>query len=153
MRLAVTLLLTLFLLCLAVSAAAQLPCPDDEINATSRADTIFIEHRHAERNCCYDLQLRLEVAGQDVDFFEGETGAPCDCICCFDLRYSASNFAAGHYNLRFWNGDGTEFYGSVAIDVDGGGQAPKIASADRGECVDPVTVAPTTWSLMKKLFR
>jgi hypothetical protein len=132
---------------------AQLPCPEDEIEVVARADTLFVEHRNAFRNCCYELKLDFNVNEEIIDFYEGETGPPCDCMCCFNLRYSASGFAAGHYTVRVWNGDGTELFGSVEVDVKGEAGAPEIVTTDLGKCIGPTPIDPKTWSSVKEIFK
>ena len=145
--------MTMLVTILVTPLGAQLPCPDDEVQVVAHADTLLVEHRHAFRNCCTELSLDFTVGEGIVDFYEGETGPLCDCMCCFDLHYSACGFAAGHYTVRLWNGDGTELYGSVEVDVTGEVDTPEIVTADLGKCIGPSPVMPKTWSLVKEIYK
>ena len=136
----IALLVLFLLLVVAPAASAQYPCEDDIVYAYADADTIFVEHLNAERNCCSTLTVDMEVAESIVDFYEGETGEFCFCMCCFNVSYDASGFEAGHYTVRVWNFDGSELYGEVDVDVRVDGLVPTVANIDRGECITPTDV-------------
>ncbi len=126
------LVLGLIALTLLVPVVRAQDCEPDEIIATSMADTIFVDHLRAERNCCTDLTIEVEADGFVVDFFEGNAGDWCLCLCCFNLNYSAHGFAAGHYVVRVWNEDGSELFGETEVDVEGNGEIPTVATFERG---------------------
>lgn len=133
--------------------AAQGLCPEDEVVVGASADTVSVQHQNAERNCCYELVVEFTSDATTIDFFEGATGDPCRCDCCFDLSYSACGFPAGTYTVRVWNEDGSELYGSAEIEVAGDASAPEMVMLDLGPCVGPTASSTATWSLMKKIYR
>jgi hypothetical protein len=138
---------------LAAPLAAQALCPADDVRVVAWADTISVEHWNAERNCCYELAVDLTVAENVIDFYEGSAGEPCRCDCCFDLNYSAGGFAAGHYTVRVWNGDGTELFASVEVDVAGDAGMPGMLTSNRGECVGPTPADAPTWGFVKEIYK
>jgi hypothetical protein len=131
-------LLCTLLLAAASTAAAQEECDPDQILATSNADTIFVQHLNAYKNCCLELVVDVEVDGFIVDFYESDIGEPCDCMCCFHLAYDADGFAAGHYTVRVWTGN--HLYGEAEVDVEGPGSIPRIGSVESGPCSEPAAV-------------
>lgn len=146
----------LFLLASGFPAApltAQDLCPADELFLEVSADTVFVEHWNAERNCCFELAVQFTAEANTIDFYEGATGDPCRCDCCFNLRYSACGFSAGTYTVRVWNEDGTELYGSVEVEVGGAADAPDLVAADLGQCVGPTPSSLATWGLVKEIYR
>ncbi len=127
-------------------------CAAPRVEVTSRADTIFIRHLDAERNCCTDLAVRAIVAGYIAEFYEGDAGDSCRCTCCFDLSYDASGFPAGLYTVRVLSDDGTIVHGEATVEVAGSGEAPVLGASSRGEC----KVTPTeraNWGRLKVLYR
>lgn len=141
------------------TVSAQFDCGPDLILAKASGDTIFVQHLQAERNCCTDLTLRMEVAGEVVDFYEGDGGDWCYCICCFELAYDANGFAPGQYLVRVWNEDGSELYGEADVEVPGSGMAPQIGSLERGDCLttadtpDGGSPIPITWGAVRARYR
>ena len=151
-RIAVVIGAMLLVLFLAPSVAGQTPCPPDQVTAQARADSIFVVHASAERNCCSTLTLRMIAGGFVADFYEGEAEPFCRCDCCFDIRYDAHAFAAGHWLVRVWNDAGTELFGAAEVDVAGAGGGMLLGSMDRGDCVS-VAVQPSTWSAVRRNYR
>lgn len=135
------------------SLAAQNLCPADEMAVATSADTVYVTHWNAERNCCLELAMEFSADPSTIDFFEGSMGESCRCDCCFDLHYYACGFPNGHYTVRLWNGDGTELYGSSEIDLQGDSSSPRLLGSNRGPCVGPSPVRRATWCLMKRMFR
>jgi len=126
-------------------------CGPDRITARSVADTIFVQHAQATRNCCTDLQLQVHTVAFVANFYEAETGTSCHCTCCFVLRYEAHGFAAGRYLVRVWDEQGTVLYGETEVDVSGVGTAPTVGWADRGDCQgEPIRSA--TWAMIRGLY-
>lgn len=136
----VALLVLFLLLFVAPAASAQWDCEADVIYAYAVADTIYVQHLNAERNCCATLAVDMVLEESIVNFYEAETGEFCTCMCCFNLDYDANGFAAGHYVVRVWNHDGSEFYGEAEVNVDRNGLVPMVANLDRGECLTPAEV-------------
>jgi hypothetical protein len=139
---------------------AQVDCEPDAIYAYSIADTIFVQHFNALRNCCTSLTLDVLVGEWVVDFYEGEAGDWCTCICCFSLAYDAHGFAAGHYTVRVWNETGSVLYGETEVDVEGSGVIPTVGNLDRGDCLTPAEVedeppdeVPMTWGRIRSSYR
>ena len=143
---------TVLVLLAASSSLAQPPCAPDEVTARSSADTIFVEHRHAELNCCLVLALDIRVGALTVDFYESDTGEPCDCYCCFDLRYAASGFTPGRWRVRVWDAAGTVLHGETEVEVNGTGGPPQVAWMFSGDCVT-VQVDARTWGGIRELYR
>lgn len=134
------------------SVEAQYFCGPGRVSARSNADTIFVRHENAERNCCTQLTLRVESQQFVVDFFEGEAEPFCVCTCCFDLRYQAHDFPAGHYRVRVWDESGSVLYGEAEVDVAGPGGAPALGAMQRGDCVE-IATQPETWSRVRAIYR
>lgn len=127
----------------------------DVIIVASRADTIFVDHLNATRNCC--STMTVDVAAEDfvVDFVEGETGEFCNCICCFNLDYEAHGFATGHYVVRVWFQG--ELVGEAEVDVEGPEGAVFVGTIAKGECLTLATVEEglvqaTTWGRLRTGF-
>jgi hypothetical protein len=141
------------------TARAQFDCGPDSIVAESSADTIFVQHLQAERNCCTDLTLRFEVSDHIVDFYEGDAGDWCYCTCCFKLAYDVDGFQANRYLIRVWNEDGSEFYGQTEVEVPGGGGLPELVRLERGDCLTPAESpdeppgVPVTWGVVRARYR
>ena len=128
-------------------------CGPDTILVRASADTIYVRHENALKNCCLELHVRLDLQDAVVDFYEEDVGDPCHCICCFDLNYLADGFAAGHYTVRIWNEDGSILFGQAEVEVVGDGSAPHLISAAAGECQDPQPIQRTSWGVIRTIFR
>lgn len=152
MRGAIALLLLVLVPWFVPPVAAEYPCAPDLVAAQSNADTIFVLHANAERNCCSQLTLTVSTREFTVDLFEGEAEPYCHCMCCFDLRYEAHGFAAGRYRVRVWNESGSELYGETTVDVAGPGGALALGAATRGDCIQ-VATQPATWSGVRTVYR
>ena len=149
-----------FVLLLATAAYGQEECVPEEILATSNADTIFVEHLNVWVNCCLELSVAVDVQEFVVNFYEGDLGPPCDCLCCFNLHYDAHGFAAGHYVVRVWNEDGSFLHGETEVDVEGPGGTPIVGGVDRGECLNAAAVrdpepseVSLTWGEVRAIYR
>ncbi len=154
----IALLIVPLVLLLANAANGQHSCAPVQIIATSNADTIFVQHVNAYTNCCIELVVELGVEEFDVNFYESDVGPPCNCLCCFNLRFDANGFAAGHYVVRVWDGSGTYLIGESEVDVDGPGGAPVLGVVNSGECRDPEPVlepqeVSVTWGKVKTVYR
>lgn len=137
---------------LAVGAGAQPVCAPDDVQATASGDTISVQHRNAERNCCSTLTLVVHQENFVVDFLEGEAEPWCRCLCCFDMRHEAWGFAPGHYTVRVWDETGSTLYGEDEVDVTAGGSGVLIlGQLQPGDCT--VRAAPQTWSAVRALYR
>jgi hypothetical protein len=128
----------------------------DVIAVSSNADTIFVEHQNATRNCCSTLTVDVATEDLVVDFVEGEAGEFCTCMCCFHMGYDANGFEAGHYLVRVWfEGD---LVGEEEVDVEGPGSAPVVGAVAKGECMtlastpEPDEVRVRTWGHMRTGF-
>lgn len=146
----------LFSFCLAMVAGAQ-DCGPDIIQATSAADTIFVSHYNAEKNCCTGLAVDVQVDGFVADFVEREIEPYCFCICCFNLDYDANGFAPGTYHVRVWDEFGV-LYGETDVQVSGSGASPRIGTVDKGSCgVATVDDGPRavvrSWGEIRFLYR
>jgi len=140
------------LLFLAPTVAGQMPCPPDRVTAVASADTIFVVHAAAERNCCSTLTLRLNTGNFVADFFEGEAEPFCVCLCCFDLHYEAQGFAAGHWLVRVWDDAGAVLFGQAEVDVAGAGTGAALLAMERGDCL-ALAVQPSSWSAVRQTYR
>jgi len=150
--------MVLLIVALATPDLARSDCGPQEITATASADTICVEHLHAYENCCLDLRVEIEAEAFVVDFYESDVGEACDCLCCFLLRYDAYGFAAGHYQIRVWNEDGSVLYGETEVDVEGNGDTPVLDVVLRGDCEEPGAVkeeteVPITWGKVRAEYR
>lgn len=128
----------------------------DVIIVTSSADTIFVDHLNATKNCCSTLTIDVATEGFVVDFVEGDAGEFCTCMCCFNHEYEAAGFAAGHYLVRVWYlGD---LVGEGEVDVEGPEGDPAVATVEKGECLSPGSVPDepalrvATWGGMRMGF-
>jgi hypothetical protein len=148
----------LLVLCSAASVALAQPveCTPELILASSIADTIFVDHINATKNCCTTLTIDVAVEGFVVDFVEGDAGDWCTCMCCFNLAYEAHGFAAGHYTVRVWYND--LMVGETEVDVEGTEGALAVGSVAKGSCLEPGTVeGPETriasWGRIRTHYR
>jgi hypothetical protein len=153
-----TLLLALLAVLFVTTAyGSQDECVPEEVVATSSADTIFVQHLNAYANCCLELEIAVGVTEFIVDFYETDVGEDCDCMCCFNLRYDASGFAAGHYTVRVWNENGSILHGETEVDVEGSGEFPLVGRILSGDCLDPAAVEPPetsiTWGEVRAIYR
>jgi hypothetical protein len=151
LRVALIIGVGLIVLLVAPTVAGQVPCTPDVVHAQAHADSIFVLHANAQRNCCSTMTLRLVTGSFVADFYEGEAEPFCRCECCFDLHYDARGFAAGHWLVRVWNEAGTELFGQAEVDVSGAGSNAALGGMDRGDCVS-VAVQPSTWSAVRRTY-
>ncbi|MBM3286183.1 MAG: hypothetical protein FJY88_02370 [Candidatus Eisenbacteria bacterium] len=159
-RIALLPLVALLLLApLAPAPALAQWCTGEAIQASSRADTIYVHHIQAPKNCCSILVIDLETEGFIANFYETEFEPFCTCTCCFNLRYYGAGFAPGHYIVRVWDGFGN-LIGETEVDVLGSGTQPFAGGVDKGECLEPGVVDDppgserrlTSWGKLRTLY-
>lgn len=152
----IALLTVLLVAAISVVSNGQDSCSPVQIVATSNADTIFVTHMNAYTNCCIELEVEVGVEDNVVNFYEADVGPPCDCICCFNLRFDANGFAAGRHIVRVWTG--THLIGETEVEVEGTGGVPVIGLVSSGACLgDPGGQQPQqssiTWGKVKTIYR
>lgn len=64
-------------------------------------DSIVFEYARSS-NCCYSLTLDHQREGQTIDIIETAAGAPCRCLCSFDLTGRIEGLVPGTYRVRFF---------------------------------------------------
>jgi hypothetical protein len=128
---------------LASRAGAGGNCDPEFVLASASADTIFVEHGNALKNCCLELTVGLTVDAWIVDFREGDVGPECDCVCCFEHGYEGHDFAPGRYLVRVWVGD--RLAGEVGVDVEGPGGTGALGEVLQGECLTAVVEPLRRW--------
>jgi hypothetical protein len=128
-------------------------CGPDTVLVRASADSVFVRHENAVKNCCLVLHVVMLNDAKTIDFYETDTGQPCDCICCFDIDISAGGFNAGRYVVRVWDATGSILFGQSVVEVPGVGVEPVLLTAHKGECQDPQASRSTTWGRVRVLYR
>jgi hypothetical protein len=62
---------------------------------------LLIAHVNAGFNCCTEeVTAEITVENDTITIVEAEIGAPCDCICLFDVNYEIQNLTPGRYVIK-----------------------------------------------------
>jgi hypothetical protein len=61
---------------------------------------LIIHHMSASYQCCLVYYVEYDVANFYITAFEYDVGAPCDCICPFNLKSILYDLEAGLYTVR-----------------------------------------------------
>lgn len=146
--------ISVLLLGIGFRAGGASDCSPEVVFVIASADTIAIDHRNTTKSCCLELTVDLVVQDLTVDFREGDAGPQCRCYCCFEHRYQAAGFPAGHYLVRVWVGD--RLAGEAEVDVEGPGQAGALGEVVQGDCL-PISDEPLpslqSWGRVRLGFR
>lgn len=90
--------LALVLSCLAATAAFASGTVWSEV----KGDVAYVHHDSAVFNCCPEMVYETKVEGYEVNIFEQDTFAGCDCICDFDFTHTLEGLEPGTYHVRVW---------------------------------------------------
>ena len=66
-------------------------------------DTLSVTHQDVQCQCCLISKIIVRRDGTYIDILEYDVGAPCDCICLFDLKTSITDLPPGDYTVRVWS--------------------------------------------------
>ena len=60
---------------------------------------LVINHINAFYQCCLGYKVDYQIFGDEITAMESDTGAPCDCLCWFDLSSKFYNLEEGEYTV------------------------------------------------------
>lgn len=66
-------------------------------------DTLSVTHQDIQCQCCLISKIIVRRDGTYIDILEYDVGAPCNCICLFDLKTSITDLPPGDYTVRVWS--------------------------------------------------
>nr|MBN2276376.1 hypothetical protein [candidate division Zixibacteria bacterium] len=93
---------------------------------------LYIYHFNAYYNCCLAYVVDYEIEDYNITAVESDTGAPCDCICYFDLKTILYDLDDGEYVVRLIGIEG-DTVGVDTVTVNG---QMGVVGYDGGFCYD-----------------
>ena len=97
---------------------------------------LHVYHMSAFYNCCLEYRVEYSIMGNGINIWEYDDGAPCDCICFFNLESIIENIPPGEYYVTLFglnfelNGDTIGFEQIVVEDN------PRMTGFDQQGCFD-----------------
>jgi hypothetical protein len=74
-------------------------CGEDGFQISAFDGILSVAHKNATYNCCpADIEVSLNVQGSILIMIEKEIlPAPCDCLCCYEVKSRIVNLSGGRY--------------------------------------------------------
>jgi len=76
---------------------------EEQVTVTTEDNDLILSWDIAELNCCLATKWEGWLEGNIFHVTMKDTGAPCDCICPFELSARFGPFEPGNYTLNFHN--------------------------------------------------
>ncbi len=89
-----------------------------EVWSEVKDNIAYVHHDSAVFNCCPEMVFEIKIDGFQIDIFEQDTLAACDCICDFDFTHKLEGLEPGTYHARVWESyyKGEEYFLSGTTD-------------------------------------
>ena len=115
---------------------------DEQITLITEGNDLILKWDIAELNCCLETQWNGWLEDNTFHVTMTDTGAPCDCICPFELSVRFGPFKSGDYILDFHNTQLGLF--DFAIGSTKNGTTLTVLSIYQSECYNAVEIEPAT---------
>ena len=116
---------------------------DQQVILTVENSDLILNWDVAELNCCLETLWDGWLVGDTFHVTMTDTGAPCDCICPFELSARFGPFKPGSYVLDFHN----TFLGLFEFTINGAEKTQTALTAlsmYQSECYDAVAIDTKT---------
>jgi hypothetical protein len=80
----------------------------DTATFTVIGNDLQIQHHATELSCCLELAVSTQVNDRTLRVLEHDQGAPCDCLCPFDLVLTVHDLAPGSWDVELLDPNGSQ---------------------------------------------